>query len=59
MVNAHQIFTIIIRMPFLTYAEMKINGGIKKLVQTRMMFIKHYAPNRCLCIKVAKSTMFN
>ena len=21
---------------------------------TRMMFIKHYAPNRCLCIKVAK-----
>ena len=26
---------------------------------TRMMFIKHYAPNRCLCIKVAKSTMFN
>ena len=20
-----------------------------------MMFIKHYAPNRCLCIKVAKS----
>ena len=26
---------------------------------TRMMFIKHYAPNRCLCIKVAKSTMCN
>ena len=23
------------------------------------MFIKHYAPNRCLCIKVAKSTMCN
>ena len=22
---------------------------------TRMMFIKHYAPNRCLCIKVANS----
>ena len=22
--------------------------------ETRMMFIKHYAPNRCLCIKVAK-----
>ena len=22
-----------------------------------MMFMKHYAPNRCLCIKVAKSTM--
>ena len=27
--------------------------------KTRMMFIKHYAPNRCLCIKVAKSTMCN
>ena len=27
--------------------------------ETRMMFIKHYAPNRWLCIKVAKSTMFN
>ena len=26
---------------------------------TRMMFIKHYAPNRCLCIKVAKSTICN
>ena len=23
------------------------------------MFIKHYAPNRCLCIKVDKSTMCN
>ena len=23
---------------------------------TRMMLIKHYAPNRCLCIKVANST---
>ena len=23
--------------------------------ETRMMFIKHYAPNRCLCIKVANS----
>ena len=23
--------------------------------KTRMMFIKHYAPNRCLCIKVAYS----
>ena len=22
---------------------------------TRLMFIKHYAPNRCLCIKVANS----
>ena len=22
---------------------------------TRMMFIKHYAPNRCLCIKMANS----
>ena len=22
---------------------------------TRMMFIKHYAPKRCLCIKVANS----
>ena len=27
--------------------------------QPRMMLIKHYAPNRCLCIKVAKSTMCN
>ena len=26
-----------------------------KKKQTRMMFIKHYAPNRCLCIKVANS----
>ena len=26
---------------------------------TRLMFMKHYAPNRCLCIKVAKSTMCN
>ena len=24
-------------------------------MKTRMMFIKHYAPNRCLCIKVANS----
>ena len=24
-------------------------------IPTRMMFIKHYAPNRCLCIKVANS----
>ena len=36
----------------------KDNNQIKSN-QTRMMFIKHYAPNRCLCIKVAKSTMFN
>ena len=28
---------------------------MKKQLRTRMMFIKHYAPNRCLCIKVAKS----
>ena len=32
---------------------------LKMLLQlqlsTRMMFIKHYAPNRCLCIKVANS----
>ena len=26
-----------------------------KVKSTRMMFIKHYAPNRCLCIKVANS----
>ena len=32
---------------------------ISTFYKTRMMFIKHYAPNRCLCIKVAKSTMFN
>ena len=24
-------------------------------MKARMMFIKHYAPNRCLCIKVANS----
>ena len=24
----------------------------QKQTVTRMMFIKHYAPNRCLCIKV-------
>ena len=28
---------------------------IQLQVVTRMMFIKHYAPNRCLCIKVANS----
>ena len=26
-----------------------------EIIDTRMMFIKHYAPNRCLCIKVANS----
>ena len=36
-----------------------IHPGLIKLNETRMMFIKHYAPNRCLCIKVAKSTMCN
>ena len=30
-----------------------------KSEETKMMFIKHYAPNRCFCIKVAKSTMCN
>ena len=29
-------------------------GHFFNLSDTRMMFIKHYAPNRCLCIKVAK-----
>ena len=29
--------------------------GVKNNIITRMMFIKHYAPNRCLCIKVANS----
>ena len=33
--------------------------NVLKRIGTRMMFIKHYAPNRCLCIKVAKSTMCN
>ena len=28
----------------------------REITQTRLMFIKHYAPNRCVCIKVAKST---
>ena len=36
--------------------ELKFLGKSKK---TRMMFIKHYAPNRCECIKMAKSTMCN
>ena len=31
-----------------------MNDEIHAIV-TRMMFIKHYAPNRCLCIKVANS----
>ena len=26
-----------------------------KFIETRKMFMKHYAPNRCLCIKVANS----
>ena len=45
---------------------MRLNVYIKQLknaiqclkpncLLTRMMFIKHYAPNRCLCIKVANS----
>ena len=33
-----------------TYSDNKANQS-----KTRMMFIKHYAPNRCLCIKVANS----
>ena len=37
--------------------ELKFFVKIQK--KTIMMFIKHYAPNRCLCIKVAKSTMCN
>ena len=28
---------------------------INSISLTKMMFIKHYAPNRCLCIKVANS----
>ena len=39
---------------------LKENSALQHLeIKTRMMFIKHYAPNRCLCIKVAKSTMCN
>ena len=30
-------------------------GYVTRIMLTRMMFIKHYAPNRCLCIKVANS----
>ena len=33
------------------YSKIKIKKTIKKL---ELMFIKHYAPNRCLYIKVAK-----
>ena len=33
--------------------RIEVFGKIHK--KTRMMFIKHYAPNRCLCIKVANS----
>ena len=29
-------------------------GSYREAIKTRMVFIKHYAPNRCLCIKVAK-----
>ena len=36
----------------------KVKKKVKKK-KTRMMFIKHDAPNRCLSIKVAKSTMCN
>ena len=39
--------------------KMKHGEQITCQLQARMMFIKHYAPNRCLCIKVAKSTMCN
>ena len=36
---------------------LEINILLFKLLEylTRMMVIKHYAPNRCLCIKVANS----
>ena len=44
----------------LQYAKInRCENVIKGKNETRMMFIKHYAPNRCLCIKVAKSTMCN
>ena len=29
-----------------------------RIMLTRMMFIKHYTPNRCSCIKVSKSIFF-
>ena len=38
-----------VRTVFLTLTTMRTQQP------TRMMFIKHYAPNRCLCIKVANS----
>ena len=42
------------------HAAQTVDGSHMKILgKTRMMFIKHYAPNRCLCIKVAKSTMCN
>ena len=39
--------------------ELSLNRSLETNEQTRMMFIKHDSPHRCLCIKVAKSTMFN
>ena len=37
----------------LLHVHVPVNDKIN--YKTRMMFIKHYAPNRCLCIKVAHS----
>ena len=32
----------------------RLDGSLMKdKLQTRLMFMKHYAPNRCLCINVA------
>ena len=42
---------------FLCHIEVVSFGGIIVRV-TRLMFIKHYAPNRCLCIKVANNVQF-
>ena len=45
---------------YVTYNHNIINMYVLSYhLSTRMMFIKHYAPNRSLCIKVAKSTMCN
>ena len=62
--------TLVLRLSVLTFALFAAINEVNIVdlsascitgisADTRMMFIKHYAPNRCLCIKVAKSTMCN
>ena len=46
-----------VHMHYIGVRDGKIENLKKK--EKLLMFMKHYAPNRCLCIKVAKSTMCN